>query len=500
MTSSISRRAVLYTTVAFGTALHSRPARAAYEARVAVDASAPGRPVNRAVLGSNVQWVDRGDEMIDGARHPKPSMDEAARQIGPTVLRYPGGSLSDIYPWRNGVGQSRGTGTHFFSGATQTIEFGTDEFLDLCARLDARPLITVNVATGTPEDAADWVRYVTKAAQQRGIPAADWWEIGNEPYLREEKQRAIALGPDEYVRRADPIIAAMRGAASGLKLGIPLRADQIGGLPATPFPGFNEKVLRGLREKFDFVSTHEAYAPFAVDRSYADKDLYLALMAAPEQIAEGIAATRAQVSARLGRTLPIAVTEWSAFFSLGGRSDGQIATAAGALFAADLLRVFVQHSDVMTANHWSLSGNWYFGALAQDGRPRPVAILLAAFGTALRGNLIPASVDTPTFSTPRVGYVAARSAVPQLTALAVRDERRLTLSLVNRSPVASANVRVTCGADSPREASAQVLAPTSPFATTVAWERRSVALDDATVSLEMPPHAVALLQIALASP
>ena len=46
--------------------------------------------------------------------------------LGPTVLRYPGGSLSDTFDWRSGSGplSARGTSEHFFTRQRQVVLFG----------------------------------------------------------------------------------------------------------------------------------------------------------------------------------------------------------------------------------------------------------------------------------------------------------------------------------------------------------------------------------------
>ena len=284
----------------------------------------------------------------------------AIKDLEPSILRYPGGSHSDLYHWKDGVGQ-RALGTHFFSGSSQPILFGTDEFLTLCEKLHADPLLTVNIATGDAEEAADWVYYVNKGpartANGHAWPRVQYWEIGNEPYLREDKRKDIAVGPEEFVKRANAIISAMKHVDPDIKVGIPLRSDILGGLPATPYPGFNEAVLKGLKAPFDFVALHNAYGPYAFDRSYSDRDLYLAAVAASKQTASDIELTRAVLRRYLaGRTVPFAITEFAPLFTIGKSSDGYIGTITGAIYVADLLRLFALSDDIELAAYWSLSG------------------------------------------------------------------------------------------------------------------------------------------------
>src|ERR1700730_18988919 len=78
----------------------------AFTAEVTIDDDVLGHPVNRLILGNNVQWVDRGDEILrpngdDFASH----MLRGIKDLEPSILRYPGGSQSDLYHWKDGVGK-----------------------------------------------------------------------------------------------------------------------------------------------------------------------------------------------------------------------------------------------------------------------------------------------------------------------------------------------------------------------------------------------------------
>lgn len=478
----------------------------AFTTEVTIDADALGRPVNRLILGNNVQWVDRGDEILSpngGSFSTK--MLKAVKDLGPSILRYPGGSQSDLYHWKDGVGQ-RGLGTHFFTGSTQPILFGTDEFLNLCENVHAEPLLTINIATGDAAEAADWVDYVNKGpartADGHAWPRVQYWEIGNEPYLREDNRKDIAVGPEEFVKRANEFILAMKRVDPDIKVGIPLRSDIFGGLPATPYPGFNEAVLKGLKAPFDFVALHNAYAPFAADRSYSDRDLYFATVAASMQTASDIESTRAILRRYLGgRTVPFAITEFAPLFTIGKSSDGYIGTITGALYVADLLRLFALTDDVELAAYWSLSGNWEFGALSQAGEPRPAYLVLRAYSRLLRGNLLAMAVDGPSFSSPRVGYTAAQSGVPTIAALAVREGNAINIILINKNPDERAELTIRLksagqlGRVSLQELSADGLFTQSKSGPTFDWMQSEVVVEDGQIQASLLPHSVSTLVV-----
>lgn len=424
-------------------ALVCQLAAAEFKAEIVVDPDRPIGTANRLILGNNIQWVDRGDEMLraDGQGLSEAMVDKA-RAMGVTLLRYPGGSLSDLYHWRDGMGElsQRGSNEHFYSGRKQKVELGTQEFLELCEALGAMPMITVNTATGSPEEAAEWVRLVNvKGLNSRRtgkpLPRVDYWEVGNEPYLKDEKQKKLWLKPEEFARRATRFIVAMRHADPSIQIAVPLRSDKIGGRPATPLPGFNRTVLQNVAAKFDFVALHNAYLPLDFDGKHSENELYWASVAAPFTVEADFVETRKQLDRlRPGEAINLAVTEYNAFFSIGKRSDAFIHTPAGALYVADLLRLFAYSPDIAIANFWSLSGNWHFGAIDRTGRVRPPHAVLGAYAEVLRGDLLPVAVVTRTVNTPQVGFVPAMEGVPLTRALATQDDRALRLIVMNRDP------------------------------------------------------------------
>src|SRR5205823_1004054 len=89
-------------------------------------------------------------------------------QAGIGMLRYPGGSYGDIYHWQTNTapGGYVAPGTDF------------DSFMGTVKTLGEQPILIANYGTGTPEEAAAWVKYanVTKGYGDK------YWEIGNENY------------------------------------------------------------------------------------------------------------------------------------------------------------------------------------------------------------------------------------------------------------------------------------------------------------------------------
>src|ERR1700682_1686793 len=126
-------------------------------------------PVNRLVLGQNIEAADNahifssdttdtdliqtGDGFWDPAKAtPVPYVLSQSKAVGMSVLRYPGGCLIHNFDWRKTVGpEAKKSGWLF----------GVDEYISLCRAIDAIPLVTVSdyvlPADQMPENAASLV-------------------------------------------------------------------------------------------------------------------------------------------------------------------------------------------------------------------------------------------------------------------------------------------------------------------------------------------------------
>lgn len=402
-----------------------------------------GRAVNRNILGNNIQWIDQGDGLVDRHGAVNSALIQLFEPDGIPTLRFPGGSLSDSYHWADGVGRqgNRPTGRDLSNRQKPNV-FGTDEFLQLARRLGATPVITANVSSGTADEAAAWVSYTKETAAARGLPKVQYWEIGNEPYLKETARPDLAVAPGEFIRRFNRFATAMRQADPTIKVGLPLRTDRINQIPVSAYPGFNQAVLAGLQVPIDFAALHY-YFPFANDRSYSDIDMYWAAMAAPETMRKDLARTSAALRQQLKVDIPLAVTEYNAMFSLGRpATDGHIGTLAAGLLIADMLRVFTETPSVAFANYWSMSGNWHFGMVGPDLVPRPSHHVFDLYSTLLRGHHLPIKVNAPPFNAPSVGLVPATANLPLVTAIATRENRTTRLLVINKSLTETADLTI----------------------------------------------------------
>jgi alpha-N-arabinofuranosidase len=462
---------------------------------------------NPGLCGTNIQWVDGGDGLLesDGNRFVPPVL-ERVKELAPTSIRYPGGSQSDVFDWRAGLGPlaSRGSAEHFHRKSKQRVRLGTTEFLNLCEAVGAEPFVTVNASTLGPREAAEWlaltnVTGLTSTMTGRKLPRVRFWEIGNEPYLKEDQRPETWIKPADYARRATDFIAAMREVDPKIRIGVPLRSDSFNGVPVTPHPGFNDTVLSSVRAPFDFVSVHNAYMPFAFDGVPADGELYASMMASTDTVRADLDATREQVRRQTGAAMPMVLSEYNAMISLGKRQDALLASPAGALYVADLLALLAYREDMLLAHHWSLIGNWFFGALATDGRPRPQFEALRMVRQCLRGRMVPLAIDSARrFDAAKVGLARAATRLPAVTGFATQERGTLRLLLINKAPHASADVRLRLVPATALRWSTHVVDAPDVFATDSdpkAFRTSSPALQPqaGVFSLRLPPASIGVL-------
>jgi alpha-N-arabinofuranosidase len=79
-------------------------------------------------------------------------------------VRWPGGCFADEYHWRHGIGPERTvTLNPNWGGVIEPNTFGTHEFMDFLEQIGANAYVSVNVGSGTPREAAEWLEYMTAA-------------------------------------------------------------------------------------------------------------------------------------------------------------------------------------------------------------------------------------------------------------------------------------------------------------------------------------------------
>ena len=178
-------------------------------------------------------------------------------RFAPPVMRFPGGTIMCQYHWEDAVGpmEQRIRRQNLIWGGELSPEFGTAEFISFCRRLGAEPMICVNMASGTPEEASHWVEYCngtgnTHYANLRRSHGYEepfnvkYWCIGNECYA--EPDIGIQHDVNIYTRDAMEFIKWMKLTDKSIKTVI-VGCDDM---------DWNKAVLDKLHAVTDYFSYH----------------------------------------------------------------------------------------------------------------------------------------------------------------------------------------------------------------------------------------------------
>jgi alpha-N-arabinofuranosidase len=157
-------------------------------------------------ISTNTIGVNNG---VWESSYKSPENIEILKELGSSVLRYPGGSISDEYNWK--------TNQSTRNGVTTNWALNFDEFAAGVLQTGSQAFITVNYGSGTPQLAADWVDYANNQ-KKYGIK---FWEIGNECYdSREYDLNSRAHDPYIYAQRASEYITLMKSKDPTIKVGV----------------------------------------------------------------------------------------------------------------------------------------------------------------------------------------------------------------------------------------------------------------------------------------
>lgn len=131
------------------------------------------RVISPEIYGQFAEHLGRGvyGGIWVGPESPIPNIDgyrrdvvEALKELHVPVLRWPGGCFADEYHWMDGIGPRENRPVMVntnWGGTVEDNSFGTNEFFNLCELLGCEPYLSGNVGSGTVEELAKWVEYIT---------------------------------------------------------------------------------------------------------------------------------------------------------------------------------------------------------------------------------------------------------------------------------------------------------------------------------------------------
>jgi alpha-N-arabinofuranosidase len=461
-----------------------------------VDAGSVIRDIPAGLFGGMVEWRWNGNLIWDeAADRLDPRLVKMARDLGVTVLRYPGGTYSDYYHWKDGVGPrpKRPVVKHELGSADESRpNFGTDEVLDLAGQIGGEVMITVNAGTGTASEAADWVRYVKDKK-----PEVRLWEVGNELYIDggSEFAKAITIGPEKYADRFLEFARAMRAADPDIRIAA-IGGENFGKYAIVSYRDWNKTLLTKAAGEMDLLAVHNAYAPVVTDDRAPFEEVYAALFAAPTLIRRNLQTLEDQIrryAPERAQHIKLAVTEWSPWFHVdwNNRYVDHNKTLGSALYVGSLFKAFLETPslEVATFCHLNdLAGFGWIGTRDDAFPPRPDwaptarYYALQMYSKHFGKRLVASTCSSPTFDSKALGYTEAVQGVPYVEVVSSlsEDANRLFIIGINKHATRAARTAIS-------------LEGFAPEATGTAWTLTGASMDanTGTKVLKVPGQKLA---------
>ena len=169
-------------------------------------------PVDRGLFGSFVEHMGRcvyGGLFEPG--HPSADEDgfrgdvlELVRELGVTIVRYPGGNFASGYRWEDGVGPlaQRPARLDLAWHSRESNVFGLDEFMRWTRKAGVEPLMTLNLGTRGIREALELLEYANHPGgselSDRRIAHGARRALRHPPLVsRQRARRALAAGPQD---------------------------------------------------------------------------------------------------------------------------------------------------------------------------------------------------------------------------------------------------------------------------------------------------------------
>jgi alpha-N-arabinofuranosidase len=435
------------------------------KAKIVVDRDFVVSALDRRVFGTFVEHMGRcvyggiyepGHPTATAQGFRKDVLD-LTRELGPTIVRYPGGNFLSGYNWEDGVGprEKRPRRLDLAWGSVETNQFGTNEFIDWCRAAQVEPMFAVNMGTRGPDEARRFIEYcnhpggtyysdLRRAHGYEKPHGIKFWCIGNEMDGPWQICRKTA---GEYGRVAQETGKVMRWVDPTVQLAACGSSQR-----AMPTYGAWEyEVLDHCFDEVDFISLHAYFRNDQDDlREYftviEDLDFFIREVAA---IADAVAAKR-----RSRKRIMLSVDEWNVWYKARSAEDlrkpgwpqapkliEEIYNVEDALVVGGTLITLINNADRVKAACLAQLVNVIGPIMTETGGAAWRQTIFHPFAQAsrhARGEVLRTQVQADAYSTP------AHGDAPYVLASVIHDPSSgaVTLLALNRHATESASLEV----------------------------------------------------------
>jgi alpha-N-arabinofuranosidase len=451
---------------------------------ITIDPGKPGAKIDRHIFGQFAEHLGTGiyggvwvgpDSPIPNVRGIRSDVVAALKAIKVPDVRWPGGCFADEYHWRNGVGpHRRSTVNANWGGAIEPNSFGTDEFMDFAQQIGAEAYVSVNVGSGTLEEASDWLAYMTsdqrssagadRAANGHAAPyKVEYLGIGNESWgcggnMRPQYYTDLLKRYARFTRNYNP---AQQGDAN------PNAMQRIAVGPTDDDTSYTEGVMEAWSKRdwswsIEGLSLHSytvpKWPPSLPSTGFGEDD-YALILSTTLKMDQRIARHAAIMDKYdPDKKVALVVDEWGVWYAENpGSPKGflqQQNSLRDGIVAALNFNIFARHADRVRMANIAQMVNVLQAMILTDGPKMvltPTYYVHQMYLPFQDATFVPVQFDAGQYRhgdivLPRIDAVAARAA-----------DGKLYLSLVNLDPASDATVKVTLPQGRFGKASGQVL-------------------------------------------
>jgi len=505
------------------------PFMAAQKVELTVDVSKAGAKIDRNIFGQFAEhlghgvyegiWVGPGSP-IPNTRGIRNDVVAALKAIKAPNVRWPGGCFADEYHWRKGIGSQRPeTLNPNWGGVIEPNTFGTHEFMDFLDQIGAEAYLSVNVGSGTPQEAAEWLEYLTTAqptalAKERaanGHPAPykiAYLGIGNESW-----DCGGNMTPDYYLSQLKIYSRFVRNfnpAQQDKQRMLKIAVGPGGGEPR--FTEWTEAVMKAYQNHqwswdIDGLSLHSytvvRWPPAYASVGFGEKEYSQILKSTLEM--EGLVSKYSAMMDKYDpqKKVALAVDEWGAWYApLPGSNPGflvQQNSLRDAILAALNLNIFVRHADRVRMANIAQMINVLQAMILTDKEKMvltPTYYVYKMYVPFQDATFVPVTFNAG-------AYTHGEITLPRVDAIAAKDRAgRLWVEITNIDPNQPVEIEVSLVGVTPKSAVGETLTASKvdgvnsfEAPNTVVPKPISAKVQGGKLALKLEPKSVTVISV-----
>ncbi len=335
--------------------------------KVTLDADQAKTQISRNIYGHFAEHIGRliygglyvgeNNTSIPNTSGVRNDVIKALKDLKIPILRWPGGCFADTYHWKDAVGQKnerKPIENLAWGNVREDNSFGTTEFLNLCELLGAEPYLSVNINSGTVQEAVEWVQYANHAngtsyltdIREKSGRDKPWnvkyWGIGNESW-----DCGGNMSSEHYVNLYKQYATAMTSYSNTEKL------FRVAVGPGGPDTKWTEDIMKGIpARRFEGISVHHYSVTNWNNKSSSTKftdDEYFKTMQQAWRM-EDVIRVNSEMMDKYDQKKRVAliIDEWGGWYETDPEGNGQLYqqnTMRDAMIAGITLNIFNNHAD-----------------------------------------------------------------------------------------------------------------------------------------------------------